>query len=175
MGSLESPHYPYLDHRLHWSSFPVAWSAKTSLNGSVKAPLAAFSAVNWSESSLQTFTTRWLLAGRCQRIKCGNESWRVVPIKVELEGNLQIPKLRREVSNTENCSCPVFSAVMGLRVTDLLARWRFCGGNVSWLTHDFYMTKHYLTAFNEHFKWRGKGATACTNPHPSLNQWQFHF
>ena len=64
---------------------------------------------------------------------------------------------------------------MGLWVTDLLAQWRFCGGNVSWLTHDFYMTKHYLTAFNEHLKWRGKGATACTNPHPSLNQWQYPF
>ena len=127
MGSLESPHPSYLDHRLHWSSFPVAWSAKTSLNGSVKAPLAAFSAVNWSESSLQTLTTRWLLAGRCQRIKCGNESWPVVPIKVELEGNLQIPKLRREVSNTENCSCQLYFLLLwGFRS---LTYW--LGGNLA--------------------------------------------
>ena len=31
----------------------------------------------------------------------------------------------------------VFSAIMGLQVTDLLARWQSCGGNVSWLTPDF--------------------------------------
>ena len=48
----------------------------------------------------------------------------IVPIKVEFGWNLQIPKLRREVSNTENCSRPVFSAITGLRVTDLLlAQW----------------------------------------------------
>ena len=64
-------------------------------------------------------------AAMAANIKCGNESWQsggIVTIKVELERNLQIPKSRREVSNTENCCRPLFSAITRLRVTDLLAQ-----------------------------------------------------
>ena len=77
-----------------------------------------------------------------------------MPIKVEPGRNLQIPKLRREVSNTENCSRPVFSAITGLRVTDLLLAQWLSGNLAGEMFHGLLFlsgTKFYYLCSLNHF------------------------
>ena len=74
-----------------------------------------------------------------ERIKCGNESWPGRAHKGRAaRGKFANSKIEaRSVEHGKLLLPAVFSAIMGLWVTDLLARWQSCGGNVSWLTHYF--------------------------------------
>ena len=149
-GLLQSHWRLILTIALHCTGPPgqLAWFtiSKTSRNGSLNPPISSFPSSKLIKKHLRKHLPCWLLPeDKMWEWKLAGLGGNRAHKGRALGRNLQIPKLRREVSNTENCSCPVFSAITGLRVTDLLAaQWQSCGGNVSRLTQDFLLYDQIL-------------------------------
>ena len=153
----------------------LAWFtiSKTSRNGSLNHPLAAFPAVNWSKS---TFANIYHV-GYCRRIKCGNESWQVwggiVPIKVELSGEIcKFQNWGAKCRTRKIAPAPYFLLLWGF---GSLTYWLLSGNLVAEMFHGwprtfFYMTRYYLCAFNGYFE---LGGTESVYNIPYTLQWAY--